>query len=566
MSFNAGLTSQASDRKDTHSFLQFEQNQLLTNLEDFSIKKGGYFWNRIQFKAPKATLEEDAFERLTGLMYRRKYEKENGVPAEQNKRRLQLEFGGQPHQYTFAQVIEKFKAPSVIGKVYFRNKESTWKRLAQANASNQKRFSQLDSKQLKPMNPVNISKYLCTQSISDVLFNSNEIPDEKKYIFQDSRLEEVIKRTPFFMSVADFKKAADDIFALRYERIAHVYYILAEYWSEMFYRTSVLYNVELLTYYSELFEGFNIKSKAFLTDDEKVKLQEKLKRLNDIRKQLSKGDAGKHVQNALQGNSDHSSLGSTLIDDHTGLPLDSPLLYYNSDPYKRYGGAPWPLNQVFEKDAEIKELKTTEVAQILQLLLAEPILLNQIHPEIPNKVEPDVFLLQSYEPVCTATTDEAQNQYDIYLDDIRCKLLAALRETRKYMVLANFLRSTEATGDDDLVEKIDSIIAKRREGIPNGEEMKLKVEDRADLLFQKAVLPTINDLNNKVTDNFKASIKHFSDKKTTADRYSSPSELLLTGLDLMTPFVSSPAFSTPAQSYSILQNYSSPLSSRRVPL
>lgn len=531
----------------------------------FSQKAGSYIWNRIpklSSKPDKPTLELEAYQRLTDLMYHRKYMNASGLGARQKI--LEIRGIHTVDHHPFTDQILKHKYPSCVDNLYFHNHQTPLsKTISNDTNSNARHFTQIESKDIKFAPPLDLSKYVCTLPC-----DSNAIKRDinLKSVADTPRFEEIINRTPFFADIADFKKMASDIYVYSYEKRAHFFYVLAEFWSEEFFRATVLYNVELMTYFTELFEGFKIDSKNFTTPDLKNKMQKKIDRLSAVREKLHKGEFGK------SGNkNDYESLGlNGLVDADTGLPLDSPILHTHE--LERLGLHPfqlggWPFKPKDYQD--FKDLSTTTVSQLFELLLSEPVMTTQ-HPDDPNSKKADIFLWDMYEPICRQEKKSdalTGNTYDVYIQDIQCKLNAALRETRKNMILKMYNKKTIGASFDSesFATRIDTTIAKRRDGEDPGAAGLTALEDRVDLLWVEEVVPAVKSLNARVTTNLIAAKKHFEDKKSTTDRYSTPSDIWLTGIDMMTPYVTTPSFSVPSASYSLLAR-SGVSGSQRVPL
>ena len=550
-----------------HKTLQFNSHDLHNETQShLNHHYGGKFsdkflsfWGLFHHKTLDE-IEDEAFERLRVFMFIDKYKANKDYKVVKQIQHLQEEFGDKDPHFVSSFFKKDGRDQSVLNKLFFENRPYDFKDViapekyrdsSSGLAQNSGRFHILQSDKLRIKAPFDTIKYLRSKSLDAHSWAGNSKNNTAEIsILKEPLLLDIIDRTPFFGDLESFSHHVNNLQSLTYIRRSHVFYVLSEFYSQMFYRASCLYNVEIMTYYSELFDTFDIQGKILTDSASKDKLLRKLKRLVGIREQLSKGNLNDSVVRALNADSSRYPSSSDLVDKATGLPLDSPLLY--ADSMRQYGGF-WPFSKTKgAKDPEFPAVKMHGVAELTEILFNEPFF---EEPKIsdPKKTSIEVYLATLFEPVMTTNLSkhkkgDSDRQY-MFMEDIKCKMLIAMRETRKFMLLDKFYDAVYGEHTDDFKSIQEDLHKRTKEN--DKSKRGTNIENKVDELVSQILKRDSDSIDKKVYSNLDLASKNLTgtaQRKFNAAGFTGASDLYLTGLDLI-PYipnysVSSPAFSS----------------------
>ena len=284
-------------------------------------------------------------------------------------------------------------------------------------------------------------------------------------------LRGIVDRTPFFDGLEDFLSHFAARQTIPYIRRAQLYYVLAEYHSQLYFRAVGLYNVELMSLFTEIFDDTGLQGSTVSDPSRSGRSASKLDQVNRTKRRLKDGDTGVSGLGAMPG-----GLGTFAVTDPTtGLSLDSPILKA-----AQTGGV-----------GEGKPLQAAAVARMVEMFMAEP----TYKGWSISGSEADGFNLKMHEPLTTTSMRRtgSTTTTPIYLDDIRSKFLLAMRETRKNLLLARYtkrlVQGKEATA---LLQKLQGDIDAKRVD---------KIERGMDEVYTAIVKPLIKDLDDRVYTN-----------------------------------------------------------------
>ena len=462
--------------------------------------EGGYFWNRHREKT-MADIEKFAFDRIKAFAFIEKFKQTKELSNVQRVQILKQQYG--EIQPKFAKYIMSSKEKSVINQVSFHNKQLESQVVYRPKPIRSTYFNDLQSTDIKLEPPIDLSEFLLCKNKTEI----DKIFSEKQSnsILKDSLLNEVIDSTAFFDDIRSFESACKDIETIAYNKRAYVYCILAEYYLQAFYRASSLYNIELMTYYTMLFEKFE---KPSLTNVPgiKDKMTKQIRRYNQIKNRLKSGTLG--IDMMIGKDYGRSSSAEDLVDQETGLPLQSPLLYY---------GKGWPFgsgknNKSNIKNGDLSQLKIQKIAVMSELLLNEPVI-HDADPINKNAKLKQLYLFKDFEPIITGNleclTDKVQDQSMLYLEDLRSKTLIALRELRKNFLLHEFHEaiSPGRSQSSALIDKLQSDLDHRS---ISSEQHRTKIEFTLDEVFDKVFKPVSDSISEKVCENITIASKKLS--------------------------------------------------------
>lgn len=520
---------QRSEGKTTSPSVKFDQRQVesgISKIGDWKMQ-GGFFWNR------KRTLdireiEEKAFDKILAFAYVGKYQKST---AYDDVRRVQVfrQLTGDNMPRFAASQIMKVKEKSVTDNVYFHNAINEKEIVYRPKSLRTSHFDLIQSDKIRLRQPIDFTKFLQLKPLKrEALLTmlSKPSPDDSNSVMRDKLLLDIIDRTPFFLDAEDFSKCVAQINSLSYIKRAYVHYIFAEYYGQVFYRSASLYNVEMMTYYATLFASFEVKVDLTMDAAAKKKLETKIKRLTKIRESLKKGDGSKDIVNALAN--DGTSAYTGLVDPATGLPLNSPLLYHRA-------GA-WPFKKK-DAPADFSKLKFRSVAQMAELLLNEP-LIEETDPINQKKTMKQAFMMRAYEPVLSTdmsgVPDDSIDKSLIYIEDVKAKMLIAMREVRKNLILHTFHSSTnpEDSGDTQVMERLQKEFDIRAANA-DVTRRQTSIEHGFDDVFEHVFKPAYDRLNETVNANIAAASKNIQTMKVSkTSSYLGASDLFLSASDL----------------------------------
>lgn len=517
-----------SDKKGDTRSVRFDQRQIqsgILKIGDWKMQ-GGFFWNRNRTLDIRET-EEKAFDKILAFAYVGKYQKST---AYDDVRRVQLfRQSTGDHLPKFSTQIMRSKEKSVTDNVYFHNVINDKEIVYRPRSLRTSHFDLIQSDKIRLRQPIDFTRFLQLKPLNkETLLTMMSKPslDDTDTIMHDKLFEEIIDRTPFFVDKDDFIRCVAQISSLSYIKRAYVHYIFAEFYGQAFYRAASLYNVEMMTYYATLFAGFEIKIDSALDGTARKKLDTKIKRLQKIRASLKKGDGSKDLVNAL-GN-DGTSASSGLVDPRTGLPLDSPLLYHH--------GAAWPFSKK-NKLTDFAKLKFRSVAQMTELLLNEPLIEEQ-DPINNKKLLKQAFLMKSYEPILSTDMSGVNNDSIdkslIYIEDVKSKMLIAMREVRKNLLLHAFHSSTnpEDGGDTSLMDRLQKEFDIRA-AHADPSRRQASIEHGFDDMFEHVFKSACDRLNQTVNANIASASKNIQTMKVSkTSSFLGASDLFLSAADL----------------------------------
>lgn len=284
-------------------------------------------------------------------------------------------------------------------------------------------------------------------------------------------LRGIVDSTPFFDSLDDFLTRFAARQSLPYMQRAQLYYILAEYNSQLYFRAVGLYNVELMSLFTEIFDDTGLQGSTVSDPSRSGRYASKLDQVNRTKKKLKEGDTGVPGM----GTSPSGWGSSALIDATTGLSLDSPIL----QAAHKGGGKEGP------------SLQAAATARLVELFLAEPIFKGTGTYGPVN----DEFDLKIHEPLTTTNMRRTGSgtTNPIYVDDIRSKFLLAMRETRKNLILARYVKNlVQGKGGVALLQKLQGDVDAQRAG---------QVEKGMEEVYAGIVKPLVKDLDDRVYSN-----------------------------------------------------------------
>lgn len=474
---------------------------------------GGWFKKHVSLE----TIESNAFKRLTGFLFVHKYKDQKSYSTLKNVANTVQKVGDVIPTFTNLFFKYKDRKKSVLDNLYFNNVPYEARYIFDSSSKIKKQDSLRNDELRSQKTTLDYLKYLMRKPMAIEKYRE-EKQSPGSTIEDDELLKQIVQRTPFFADLSDYLKAVTNINNTNYVEKAHVYYILAEFYTQKYLRFSSLYNVELMTYYSSLFEDFNIKGRDLVDSPAKDAMMRKLQRLGQIKEQLNKGNLNKNVVRALMKDSS-DMLGRAsgpfgLVDPETGLPLDSPLLYYSR-------GGIWPFSKKkgMPESGEYADIRPTAVSQMTEILLNEPILTT-------SEQENDMYVCKRFEPFVTSTMQKASKSdkkcdYE-YLDDLRTKMILAMRETRKNIILNGFATAMRP-GKPHVSEDFDS-----------AEHMTGKLEGRMNKIFDHYVLPVADSIDSRIVDNISTATSKLMEPDKMSDDffldlYSGASDLWLRG-------------------------------------
>ncbi|CAK0769232.1 hypothetical protein CVIRNUC_003645 [Coccomyxa viridis] len=284
-------------------------------------------------------------------------------------------------------------------------------------------------------------------------------------------LRGIVDRTPFFDGLDDFLSHFAARKTIPYIRRAQLYYVLAEYHSQLYFRAVGLYNVELMTLFTEIFDDTGLQGSTISDPSRSGRYASKLDQVNRTKKKLKEGDTGVSGLGASSG-----GLGTfAMTDPITGLSLDSPILKA-----AQRGGV-----------GESKPLQAAAIARMVEMFMAEP----TFKGWSISGSEGDAFNLKMHEPLTTTSMRRtgSTTTTPIYLDDIRSKFLLAMRETRKNLLLARYTkRMVQGRESTALMQKLQGDIDAKRVD---------RIEKGMDEVYSGAVKPLIKELDDRVYNN-----------------------------------------------------------------
>ena len=247
--------------------------------------------------------------------------------------------------------------------------------------------------------------------------------------------------------------------------------MLAEYHSQLYFRAVGLYNVELMTLFTEIFDDTGLQGSTISDPSRSGRYASKLDQVNRTKKKLKEGDTGVSGLGASSG-----GLGTfAMTDPITGLSLDSPILKA-----AQRGGV-----------GESKPLQAAAIARMVEMFMAEP----TFKGWSISGSEGDAFNLKMHEPLTTTSMRRtgSTTTTPIYLDDIRSKFLLAMRETRKNLLLARYTkRMVQGRESTALMQKLQGDIDAKRVD---------RIEKGMDEVYSGAVKPLIKELDDRVYNN-----------------------------------------------------------------
>jgi hypothetical protein len=307
-------------------------------------------------------------------------------------------------------------------------------------------------------------------------------------------LRGIVDRTPFFDGLEDFLSHFTARQSIPYMQRAQLYYVMAEYHSQLYFRAVGLYNVELMSLFTEIFDDTGLRGSTISDPSRSGRYTSKLDQVNRTKKKLKEGDTGVSGLGASPG-----GFGtSVLIDPATGLSLDSPILKA-----AQRGGA-----------IEGKPLQAVAMARMVELFMVEPTF-KGMSASGPTS---DVIDLKMHEPLTTTSMrrTSSSSTSPIYVDDIRSKFLLAMRETRKNLILARYTkRLVQGKETAALMQKLQGDIDANRVD---------KIEKGMEEVYAGVVKPLVKELDDRVNNNLAAASERMLRMK---DSYRAPISPLL---------------------------------------
>lgn len=307
-------------------------------------------------------------------------------------------------------------------------------------------------------------------------------------------LRGIVDRTPFFDSLEDFLSHFTSRQTIPYMQRAQLYYIMAEYHSQLYFRAVGLYNVELMSLFTEIFDDTGLQGSTISDSSRSGRYASKLDQVNRTKRKLKEGDTGVPGLGASPG-----GFGtSVMIDPATGLSLDSPILKA-----AQRGGV-----------IEGKPLQAVAIARMVELFMVEP----TFKGTSVSGPTSDVIDLRMHEPLTTTNMGRtgSSSTSAIYVDDIRSKFLLAMRETRKNLILARYtkklLQGKEAAA---VMQKLQGDIDAKRVD---------KIEKGMEEVYTGVVKPMVKALDDRVNNNLTVASERMLRMK---DSYRAPISPLL---------------------------------------
>ena len=367
---------------------------------------------------------------------------------------------------------------SVADTLYYKNRahfvEGCFKPKTQQHValSRQNNYARLHNNIVVNSTPVDFTSYLRSRPIE---FDCVHDAPEKKDILEIPLFKKVVTNVAFFNSHDEFKQAVSNLEHLTHRSKAHVFYVFAEFYSQLSLLTQALMNAELYTYYTHLYSSSSIRGQLLLNGTRSA-LVRKADRAAQLDKDLGSGNAA------------------------------SKFTKYS------FGGG--------EQDLDISAL-----VQLVEVFLAEPYRRDDQETYSVN--------FQAFEPVCTGFHELAgiPDGEFLYVQDVRSKLLISLRECRKYMLLAEFHdvfggEFSRQSNTTDSVQRLENLSQTLRNSDKSNEE-------KADLIYQSILKPAVIELDKKVRHSVTAVGKKLMSQKgwaadETMQLLTAPSENLET--------------------------------------
>ena len=423
---------------------------------------GGFFWNKRRNAGSLAEKEAKAYEEIRShaLVYMAAAWSPDVIDA-----RTRL---GAKKTPGYVKYIKRSDDAGVADKLYFRNKGRdtavcyTSKLNLRSAAAMKNHFKYLNNNELS-QNPVNsFLDYLLSRPGD---FDTCVLATDSKWLFEDTLMIEIIEKSLLFRGVDDFKKSISEFEGLGYDRRAHIYCLLADFFTQKYVRSTALFNAETTTYYRHLMDDYGIKGKQLTDNDTKNAVIRKLDRFASTMRDAEDGGVARRVDNALRNTPGTSSSVPT----------------FTSLPPKMYGGAAAPAATAST------DLKFLDFVHITELFLNEQTVASAKALDPTRRA----FQFKMYEPLSVGSLGNTTNNELLFTEDLHCKMLVSIRQCRKYVILHEYYK----------------IMVDHSYSFSDLENMQVRYDNRPDdekveAIFDRLVSTVVADIDTKVVRNF----------------------------------------------------------------